>query len=739
MNEGENKESITLIWFDSNTRSCKDTQQTIRQLRLINDYVILCSGFSEFMKRIQSIDQEMIFLIISGEETPQILSSISSVHNIHSVFIFNKEKTPYEDALTEYSNVIGTYRNLDDLCTSVKEQIDLVDKQTQTFSFFDQHQILTKDLSRQSAKFLWFQLFYRTLTSLPRNSEAKQQMIQACKEYYDGNTNEMKFIDEFENNYRSEDAIVWYWKRSFLYKLINKALRTHDIDLLYMFRFFIDDLTENLQREHEKLLSSKDKMLNVYRGVKFRTEEFDNLKENCTKLIFTNGYFSTSMSKEFELNTSLIRTTTIDVVSVLFHIQCHIEQIHENVLFANINQLSEQQDHQLVLFDCNTCFQIESIEKHAALYIIKMNLSNQGQQITKDYIELIQNETEETNLLIHFGRLFFDLGEYDKSQKYFQRLLKNSNDKDRAWIEFSIGQVYHVEGELNQAREYYDRAYEHMIKNKPTRMKGAAQVLQQIGSILYHQNKYDEALDFNLRALTIRQICHPSGDVDTVAILDKIGDVFLQQKKYDQAVDYYQRALKIREELHASNDVNTATSLDKIGSILQKQEKYDGAVHFYQRALKIRQKLYPNGHADIASILHSMGIVSKNQNKYGEAMNYLRGALKIMKTLYPAGHDLTARSLHGMGATKFAQAEFGLSMYYFEQSLKVLNNLNPSGHAGMGSCLGMIGCCYLKQKKPKEALQYYQQALSIYEKVLPHNDHPRQEIMNIIHRLSSVK
>ncbi|CAF3756063.1 unnamed protein product [Rotaria socialis] len=154
MNDGENKESLTLIWFDSNTRSCKYTQRIIRHIRLINDYVILCS---EFMRRIQSIDKEMIFLIISGEEAPQILSSIYSVHNIYSFFIFNKEKTPCEDVLTEYSNVVGTYINLDDLCTSVKEQIDLVDKQTHTFAFFDQHQILTKDLSRESAKFLRFQ------------------------------------------------------------------------------------------------------------------------------------------------------------------------------------------------------------------------------------------------------------------------------------------------------------------------------------------------------------------------------------------------------------------------------------------------------------------------------------------------------------------------------------------------------------------------------------------------------
>ncbi|CAF1406360.1 unnamed protein product [Rotaria magnacalcarata] len=251
MNDGKNRENLTLIWFDSNTRLCKDTEKIIRQLRLVNDYVILCSDREECIRRVQLINKETVFLITSGAKSSQILPRISSFHQVDSVFIFNKEKIPCEDVLTEYSNVIGVYLNLEDLY-----------------------------LSRESANFLWFQLFYQTLTCLPRSPQAKQQMIQACREYYDGNTNEMKFIDDFEENYRSEDAIVWYLKRSFVSKLITKALRTQDIDLSYTFRFFIDDLTENFRHEHEKLLSSKEKMLNAYRGVKFSKEEFDKLQEN---------------------------------------------------------------------------------------------------------------------------------------------------------------------------------------------------------------------------------------------------------------------------------------------------------------------------------------------------------------------------------------------------------------------------------------------------------------------------
>ncbi|CAF3238822.1 unnamed protein product [Rotaria sp. Silwood2] len=98
-------------------------------------------------------------------------------------------------------------------------------------------------------------------------------------------------------------------------------------------------------------------------------------------------------------------------------------------------------------------------------------------KITQDFIALTQNETEELSVSIVFGKMLYSLGEYDKSQKYFQQLFTDSNDEDRAWIEYNIGQVLLCKGEWNKAREYYDRAYDSMMKNKPARIKDSAHVL----------------------------------------------------------------------------------------------------------------------------------------------------------------------------------------------------------------------------------------------------------------------
>ncbi|CAF4095248.1 unnamed protein product, partial [Adineta steineri] len=137
-------------------------------------------------------------------------------------------------------------------------------------------------------EFLWYQLFNYVIKQLPKNQQPKEQMIKICKQYYQGNLKQLQLIDQFQDEYQSEDAIQCYLRRSFIYQFINKALITKDIDQLHIFQFFINDLSQNLEHEHEKLLSSEEKILIVYRGTKMNKEDFDKLKENQGQLMSTN-------------------------------------------------------------------------------------------------------------------------------------------------------------------------------------------------------------------------------------------------------------------------------------------------------------------------------------------------------------------------------------------------------------------------------------------------------------------
>jgi hypothetical protein len=112
-------------------------------------------------------------------------------------------------------------------------------------------------MNQEKGSFLFFQVFTAILSSLPKNVEAKRTMVSICRDYYRGNATELSNIAEFEKNYRSVDAISWYTKDTFVYKLVNKALRIADADALYYFRFYIVDLSQQLKQLFGNLTLNK--------------------------------------------------------------------------------------------------------------------------------------------------------------------------------------------------------------------------------------------------------------------------------------------------------------------------------------------------------------------------------------------------------------------------------------------------------------------------------------------------
>ncbi|CAM4829355.1 unnamed protein product [Rotaria magnacalcarata] len=198
-----------------------------------------------------------------------------------------------------------------------------------------------------------------------------------------------------------------------------------------------------------------------------------------------------------------------------------------------------------------------------------MTLSNEGQKITEDYLELTQTETEELSVSIVFGRLLCDLGEYDKSKKYFEQLLNDSPKEDCAWIEFNIGRALSFKCEWNQAREYYNRAYDLMMKNKPTRVKDSAWILNNIDAILRDQKRYDEALNYFLQALKIREKFYSYDSVHIAHVLNNIGIILFHQRKYDESLDYHKKAMKIYEKVYPPGHPRSKKTISKRSYTIQ--------------------------------------------------------------------------------------------------------------------------------------------------------------------------
>jgi hypothetical protein len=84
----------------------------------------------------------------------------------------------------------------------------------------------------------------------------KKDMLEQCRLEYQDNQIVLDKIDDFEKEFSYEDVLEWYSKDSFVYRLLNKAFRTRNIELICKFQYFIILLYQKfkeLSREQQSI------------------------------------------------------------------------------------------------------------------------------------------------------------------------------------------------------------------------------------------------------------------------------------------------------------------------------------------------------------------------------------------------------------------------------------------------------------------------------------------------------
>jgi hypothetical protein len=286
----------------------------------------------------------------------------------------------------------------------------------------DQRSGVQQQRDSRNVMFMYFQIFIQILLQMPRNeTKAKQELIDAwSKAVGDGNSAQQTIIEDFNKNYQPDQAIRWYTKESFLYRILNKALRDHDIDLLFAMRFFIVDLYKKLSREHEQQFSSSNSILRVYRGQAISNDELHFIRESIGGFISFNNFLSTSNSRQTANKFAKSNTRKIEGTQRIlfeFRIDTHLEIITP---FANLKKLSCYSREDEVLISLGSIFRIEEIkyDEGEQLWIAKLTLCSQNDYELKALLTQMKKETT-TDSTVSLGWLLYRQAEYKKAKEYF--------------------------------------------------------------------------------------------------------------------------------------------------------------------------------------------------------------------------------------------------------------------------------------------------------------------------------
>lgn len=535
---------------------------------------------------------EKVFIIILSAQTQHIVSILGPLVQVDSIYILS---TNDETLISDYRKIKGNFRDIPSIITQLKMDVKKSDMCSIDFSVRSLTSVnlnTSSDNKYRDISFIFGQFLKNIFIEIGFSEGEKLEFIQFCRQTYSHNP---RIIDQFEQDYIDTESIPWYTKSSFLYYMINHALRTLDIEMVCKLRFIIRDISQQIKKLHrEYIYFSRPQTLTTYRGQGMSRQDFQaKLRDNENGLLFINTFWSTSYSSEVA---TMFLTMDEDIERILFKIHIDIQETRS--VFADISSTSVMRNEEEVLFPIGTIFQICDIEKCSdnQLWIVTLKLTSETdkklEQLRKHMIEMFNGRTGWEK----FALLISEMGEYKKAIEVYQKILADAIANNDA---FDIIR-YHSE----------------------------------LGSMFWRIGEQKLAMNHTHCSMQMKRARYSENHPQLISDYSTMGGIMFNQGYLDSALDYFKRVLNIRLQQVESDyqPLKIALAYNNIAAVLRRQEKYSEALTIYQHALELYLKHNPvDADHDLAAIYINLGVVYLAQQDYKSALFNFEMALTVQQ------------------------------------------------------------------------------------------------------------
>ncbi|CAF1153702.1 unnamed protein product [Adineta ricciae] len=243
-----NPENYAIIWLDADFSDQNGIHKSgLEQLENLAGRI---ETFTESNECIDFITHELdtkLLLIVSDSFGAQLISILDDMPQIQSVYIFSTNSEPCVSWTKDYSKVRGIYKDIVSLCQIIKRDIRIIEYNLTPISIY-LSRFSTNDQNTLDPTFMYCQILKEIFLDMEYGKEAKQNLVELCRKEYATSIVGLRVIAEFERDYDKHTPVWWYTRDCFVYRMLNKALRTHHIEVINKFAFFIKDLHRQLEQ-----------------------------------------------------------------------------------------------------------------------------------------------------------------------------------------------------------------------------------------------------------------------------------------------------------------------------------------------------------------------------------------------------------------------------------------------------------------------------------------------------------
>jgi tetratricopeptide (TPR) repeat protein len=733
-------QNFLLVWLDENV---DETNNTVIELQRIVHTIDKFHNVEECINFLNQIKDEKIFLIVSESLSQQIIPRIHHLTQLDCIYVLCRNKSQHKQWSKGWLKVKGIYTHITPICESLKQATQQCDRNSIPISFVSVgNDTETQDSDQLDQTFMYTQLLKEILLDIEYNEDSVKDFTNYC---HDSNYGNLNIIDKFRQEYYCQTPIYWYTYPSFLCSMLNRALRTLEVDTIINLGFFIRDLNWHIRQLYTQQFAGQYlPLFTVYRGQGLSKIDFEKLIKTKDGLIAFNNFLSTSTDRNVSLTFADSNRHNPELIGVLF--QMTIDPSILSTSFAWTGDVSFfKQQEQEILFSMHTLFrigEIKPIDSNNRLWEVELKLTNDTDKELRILTNKIRMETRGSTGQDRLGRLLFKLGHFSKAEQIYRLLLnQTSNEIKKAHLYNQIGNTKNHQGNYMDAIIFYRKAIKICQNILPSDHIFLACCYNNIGQMYQRMGEYSIALAYHQKALNIKEDILPSDHLDLAKSFGHIGLLCDKLGEYSEALSSHTKALQIRQKKLPTNHSTLAHSYINIGSVYNNMGEYSRALSFYKKAHIIMEKTLPQNHPDLARSYGHIGLLYDKMGSYSQALVSHEKALEIRQNSLPSNHSFLANSYNNIGLVYNNMGEYSKALLEYKKGLKIDKATFQLDHPHLATSYNNMAVVYMNMKEYPKARSLYKKALRIYKKTLPSN-HPclaitRNEIGLIYYKMGN--
>ena len=675
-----------LIWLDSNIDDDnEDCQQSISRLGQVVNKINTFTDAERCIRFLKNMDGEKACVITSGSLGEKIVPRIHSLSQVDSIFIFCGNQQYHEQWAKNWPKIRGVFTKIKRICEALKQAPLHHCVNEIPISIVDAGDGFTKkDFDQLDASFMYTQIIKEILLNLTFDGHHIQEFIQHCRDEFSNKKDDLNCTNEFEQKYCNCDSILWYTRECFLYRMLNRALRELDVDVIMKLGFFISDLHSQIARLHKEQFSALKckQRLTVYRGQAMNKESFEQMKIEPGRLLAFNSFLSTSRQREIARRFIKVCEEDNNLVGVLFIMT--IDPAQFTTPFARISNFGYyKNDEQELLFSMHTVFRIGEVKRmpdNYQLIEVKLTLTNDDDTDLRQVTDVIRKETcSEVQGWARMAATLLKMGEPKRAQKVYEILLAQATQENvKAHIYNQLGVIKDDLGEYSEAIQYYKRCLHINKKVLPSNHPNLAASYTNIGVAYRNMNDYSNALVHYKEALSIQKQSLPHDDPNLIKTYNNMGNVLISMNDPNKALAYYETVLSVRQQSLPPKHPDLANCYNNIGNAYAKLNDYQQALEHYEKALSIRQHSLPSKHPDIATSYVNIGNAYGSMGDCQKALVSYEKALIIQEKSSSPNPSRLAMLHYNMGVLYEKMDDYSKAHSSYQLAVNIGEKLSPS-------------------------------------------------------------